>query len=213
MQPRTYELWPIREVKVSDDTKYTTDFFFFLFLFSFFFLVETEGRHTSAKAQEAIDHPTSFCQVQRRFHNRESNNQLFSWDLSIFPPSSSSLGSSRTLSYTNDLGEISHMRLRARYHCTSSTPIGGKGRAGGPISLLYTTLEETTEWVCECKMDVKSTLIPTWHRMDHVSWSLELISKNYLLEIDLTQDHETKTLRMLITVGLFYFIMCGNPRE
>ena len=27
-----------------------------------------------------------------------------------------------------------------------------------------------TNGVCECKMDVKSTWIPTWHRMDHVSW-------------------------------------------
>jgi hypothetical protein len=30
-----------------------------------------------------------------------------------------------------------------------------------------------TNGVCECKMDVKST----WHRMDHVSWSLGLFSK------------------------------------
>jgi hypothetical protein len=32
------------------------------------------------------------------------------------------------------------------------------------------------EGVCECKMDVKSTWIPTWHRMDHVSWLLGLFS-------------------------------------
>ena len=31
--------------------------------------------------------------------------------------------------------------------------------------------------VCECKMDVKSTWIPTWHQMDRVSWSLGLFSK------------------------------------
>jgi hypothetical protein len=31
--------------------------------------------------------------------------------------------------------------------------------------------------VCGCKMDVKSTWIPTWHRMDHVSWSLGLFPK------------------------------------
>jgi hypothetical protein len=29
--------------------------------------------------------------------------------------------------------------------------------------------------------DVKSTWIPTWHQMDHVSWSLGLL-KNHLLE-------------------------------
>ena len=34
-----------------------------------------------------------------------------------------------------------------------------------------------TNGVCECKMDVKSTWIPTWHPMDHVSWSLGLFSK------------------------------------
>ena len=33
-----------------------------------------------------------------------------------------------------------------------------------------------TNAVCKFKMDVKSTWIPTWHRMDHVSWSLGLFS-------------------------------------
>ena len=34
-----------------------------------------------------------------------------------------------------------------------------------------------TNGVCECNMDVKSTHTPTWHRMDHVSWSLRLFKK------------------------------------
>ena len=34
-----------------------------------------------------------------------------------------------------------------------------------------------TNGACECKMDVKSTWIPTWHQMDHVSWPLGLFSK------------------------------------
>ena len=34
-----------------------------------------------------------------------------------------------------------------------------------------------TNGICECNMDVKSTCIPTWHQMDHVSWSLGLFSK------------------------------------
>jgi hypothetical protein len=34
-----------------------------------------------------------------------------------------------------------------------------------------------TNGACECKMKVKSTWIPTWHRMDHVSWSLGLFLK------------------------------------
>lgn len=40
-----------------------------------FFFVETEGRHASAKAQEAVHHLASFYQVQRRFHNQELNRQ------------------------------------------------------------------------------------------------------------------------------------------
>ena len=52
------------------------------------------------------------------------------------------------------------MRLRARAHNTSSTLIGGKGEPSP--SLLHTTLEGPTENISECKMDVKSTLIPTW---------------------------------------------------
>jgi len=34
-----------------------------------------------------------------------------------------------------------------------------------------------TNIVCECKMVVNSTWIPTWHRMDHVLWSLGLFQK------------------------------------
>ena len=64
----------------------------------------------------------------------------------------------------------SHTRLSARDHYTSSTLIGGRGGAGP--SSLHTTIEGPTEWVCECKMDVKSTWIPTRYWMDHVSWSL-----------------------------------------
>ena len=33
-----------------------------------------------------------------------------------------------------------------------------------------------TNGVCDCKMDVKSTWIPTWHWMDHVLWLLGLFS-------------------------------------
>ena len=46
-------------------------------------------------------------------------------------------------------------RLRAHDHYTQSTLIGGKG--GTRPSLLHTTLEGPTEYICECKMDVKST--------------------------------------------------------
>ena len=67
------------------------------------------------------------------------------------------------------LGKVraaSHRRLRAHDHYTLSTLIGGEG--GAIPSLLHTTLEGPTEYV-NSKMDVKSTWIPTWHRMDHFS--------------------------------------------
>jgi hypothetical protein len=60
-----------------------------------------------------------------------------------------------------------------------------------------------TNGVCECKMDVKSTWILTWHQMDHVSWSFGLFSKNHLLEVGLTQNWETMALWTLMIVGLF----------
>ena len=36
-----------------------------------------------------------------------------------------------------------------------------------------------TNGICECKMNVKSTWIPTWHKMDHVTWSLGLLPKPF----------------------------------
>ena len=61
-------------------------------------------------------------------------------------------------------------------------------------------------------MDVKSTWIPTWHQMDHVSWSLELFSKPTLEGRPNTKlgDHGTPNVT---TVGLFNFIMCEDPHE
>ena len=63
-----------------------------------------------------------------------------------------------------------HTRLRARDHCTSITLIGGK-RSWSKFASHYAW---GTNGVCECKMDVESTWIPAWHRMDHVSCSLGL---------------------------------------
>ena len=37
--------------------------------------------------------------------------------------------------------------------------------------------------MCDCKIDVESTWIPTLHQMDHVSRSLGLVSKNHLVEV------------------------------
>ena len=60
-------------------------------------------------------------------------------------------------------------------------------------------------------MDVRPTWVFTWHRMDHVSWSLRIFSKNHLLEAGLTQNKETMALRTLTIVDLFYS-MCEDHR-
>ena len=73
-------------------------------------------------------------------------------------------------------GATSHTRLIARDHYTSSTLIGGKGGAS-PSSLHSSHYTWETNRVCECKMDVKSTWILTWHHMDHVfmvTWTISL---------------------------------------
>ena len=98
--------------------------------------------------------------------------------------------------------------LRAHDHHTSSTLIGGKG--GATPSSLHTTLEGPDQRVCECKMDIKSTWIPTWYQMDHVTWT---IFKNHRLEVGITQNQETMALRTLTTIDLLYFIMCEDLHE
>ena len=62
----------------------------------------------------------------------------------------------------------------------------GKGGAGP--SSLHTMLEGSTEYGCECKMDVKSMWSPMWHRVDHGSWSLGQFFENHLLGVGLTQN-------------------------
>ena len=39
------------------------------------------------------------------------------------------------------------------------------------------------------------------------------ISKNHLLEVDVTHNRETMALMMLTSVGLSYFIMREDPHE
>ena len=73
--------------------------YFHCSFFSFLFFVETKGRHANAKAQEASDHLASLCQLERRFSNRESNRHPLPRDLGISPPSFSSLGWSRTMTF------------------------------------------------------------------------------------------------------------------
>ena len=56
-----------------------------------------------------------------------------------------------------------------------------------------------TNGVCECKMDVRSTYIPTWHQNGScftVTWT---ISKNHILEVGLTHNWETMAFQTLRT--------------
>ena len=94
------------------------------------------------------------------------------------------------------------MRLIAHDHYTSSTLFGGKGGAGP--SSLHTTLEGPTDYVDARWME-------SLHGFLHgIKWIMFTVTwttlQNHLLEVDLTQNQETMALRMLTTVGLFYFI-------
>ena len=68
-----------------------------------------------------------------------------------------------------------------------------------------------TNGVSECKMGVKSTWIPTWHQVDHVFMVTWTMFRNHLLEVDLTQNHETMALWNLTIVDLLCFVMCEDP--
>src|ERR1700737_5532256 len=107
----------------------------------------------------------------------------------------------------------SHKRLRARDYYTSSTLIGGKGEACP--SSVHTMLKGPTEYV-NARWDVKSTWIPTWRLLDHVSCSLGscfmltwTIFKNRLLEVGPTQKMETMALR---TPLIYSILSCVRPR-
>jgi hypothetical protein len=49
--------------------------------------------------------------------------------------------------------------------------------------------------------------------MDHVSWSLGLLSKTTSWEVGPTHNWESMTLRVLTFVDLYYFIMLEDPHE
>jgi hypothetical protein len=59
--------------------------------------------------------------------------------------------------------------------------------------------------------DVESTWIPTWHRMDYVSWVIWIIFKNHLLKVGLTQNRETMLLQMLKIID-YNILSCVRTR-
>ena len=72
------------------------------------------------------------------------------------------------------LRATSHTRLRACDHYTSHW---WKTRNGSKFVSHYA---RGTNGVCECKLDVKSAWISTWHRMDHVNDHLDYFQKSRL---------------------------------
>ena len=60
-----------------------------------------------------------------------------------------------------------------------------------------------------CKVHMDSCMASSELRF-MVTWT---IFKNHFLEVGLTQNLETMTLRMLTTVDLFYCMMCEDSHE
>ena len=97
----------------------------------------------------------------------------------------------------------SHMRLSARDHHTSSTLIAWEGGAGGPSSLLHTTLEGPTEYVNARWMSSLHGFV----------CGIKWIMFHSYLEVGRTQNLETMVLRTLTAVGLFYFYHVWGPKR
>ena len=103
----------------------------------------------------------------------------------------------------------SHTRLRARDHSTSSILSGGIAE---PVQVCFTLClrDQWSMWMqdgCKVYMDYYLASNGSWLM---VTWT---ISKNHLLEVDLTQNRETMTLQMFTAVDLFYFSMVEDPLE
>ena len=69
------------------------------FLFYFFSFFEIDSQQANTKAHEAIDYLTSFLSSREEISKSRPNHQPLPWDLGIFPPSSSRVGSSRAPHY------------------------------------------------------------------------------------------------------------------
>ena len=76
-----------------------------------------------------------------------------------------------------------------------------------PVQVRYFTLclrDQQSEYVHARWMQSLQWIL-TWHRTDHVSWSLGLFFKNHPLEVGLTEYQETLAFRTLAITYLFYF--------
>ena len=98
-----------------------------LFLLYCILFFETKARHANAKAQETVESLTRFFyQVERRFHNRETNRQPLFLGIWVSPPSSSSLRPPQTTVSTlwtahDELSRASKCLADLQGGCTSKT--------------------------------------------------------------------------------------------
>ena len=99
------------------------------------------------------------------------------------------------------LRATSHTRLRAHDYYTSSTLIGGKRRSRSKFASHYAW---GTNGVCECRMDVKFTRIPTCNRLDHAFWLLGFFLKPPLGGRPDTKPGDHATLN----AHTHWFILC-----
>ena len=77
-----------------------------------------------------------------------------------------------------------------------------------PVQVRITLrLKEQRSIISGCKMDVKSTWIPTWHQLDRLFHKHLDYFQNHLLEIGLIQNHDTMALRDLTTV-VYLILSC-----
>ena len=106
----------------------------------------------------------------------------------------------------SQLRATSHIRVRARDHCTSSTLVGGKSGAGRSCFTLHLRVQRSMWMQDECKVYMDSYMASNGSCF-MFTWTL---FKNHLLKVGLTQKQETLALRNLTTVDLLYFIMCED---
>ena len=96
------------------------------------------------------------------------------------------------------LGPLSHMRLRARDHYTSSTSIGGKGE---PVQVCFTLgLRDQRSM---CMQDGCKVYVDSYMESNGSCFMVTCtIFKTHLLDVGQKQKQETMALRMLTTVDL-----------
>jgi hypothetical protein len=130
------------------------------------------------------------------------------------------------------LGSWPIMPKNLRRQCIQITPIYLKGHFTHDSESPYLVHSKHSHWwkrrswskfashytwgpnkVCECKMDITSTWIPTGASNGSCFTITWITFQNHLLEVGITQNQETMAFRTLTTVELFYYVMRENLHE